>query len=64
MLGKKDPKWYSTQSPSWENHFAFPDGENDEFFLERKRKIITSCSNHIYMNNYFVFIVIFFTYLQ
>ena len=24
LLGKTDPKWYSTQSPSWENHFAFP----------------------------------------
>jgi hypothetical protein len=39
LLGKTDPKWYSTQSPSWENHHAFPDGLKDEFLMERMRNM-------------------------
>ena len=39
LLGKQDPKWYSTSSPSWDNYHAFPDGYNDEFLQERKRNL-------------------------
>jgi hypothetical protein len=39
LLGQTDPQWYSHQSPSWENQYAFPEGANDSFILERKRII-------------------------
>ena len=39
LLGKEDDLWESHQAPSWDNHFAFPDGKTDSFILERKRNM-------------------------
>ena len=39
LLGKEDELWESHQAPSWDNHFAFPDGVTDQFLLERKRNM-------------------------
>ena len=39
LLGKEDELWESHQAPSWDNHFAFPDGKQDQFLLERKRNM-------------------------
>ncbi len=39
LLGKDDELWESHQAPSWDNHFAFPDGKKDQFLLERKRNM-------------------------
>ena len=39
LLGKDDELWESHQAPSWDNHFAFPDGKRDQFLLERKRNM-------------------------
>ena len=39
LLGKEDELWESHQAPSWDNHFAFPDGKKDAFILERKRNM-------------------------
>ena len=39
LLGKSDELWESHQAPSWDNNFAFPDGKNDTFLVERKRNM-------------------------
>ena len=39
LLGKTDDLWESHQAPSWENNFAFPNGEEDPFLCERKRNM-------------------------
>ena len=39
LLGKSDKLWESHQAPSWENQYAFPDGESDAFLVERKRNM-------------------------
>ena len=39
LLGKEDELWESHQAPSWDNHYAFPDGKSDRFLLERKRNM-------------------------
>ena len=39
LLGKDDELWESHQAPSWDNHYAFPDGKSDQFLLERKRNM-------------------------
>jgi len=39
LLGFQDEMWYSFNSPSWENQFAFPDGAEDEFLKEAKRNM-------------------------
>ncbi len=39
LLGKSDELWESHQAPSWDNAFAFPDGQNDRFLIERKRNM-------------------------
>ena len=39
LLGQKDELWESHQAPSWDNHFAFPDGQKDSFIIERKRNM-------------------------
>ena len=39
LLGKDDELWESHQAPSWDNHFAFPHGKQDQFLLERKRNM-------------------------
>ena len=39
LLGQEDELWESHQAPSWDNHFAFPDGKKDNFLLERKRNM-------------------------
>ena len=39
LLGQEDDLWESHQAPSWDNHFAFPDGKSDNFLLERKRNM-------------------------
>ncbi len=36
LLGKTDDLWESHQAPSWDNSFAFPDGQGDQFLVERK----------------------------
>ena len=35
--GQSDELWYSFNSPSWQNHYAFPDGKYDVDLLEAKR---------------------------
>tara|TARA_Y100000593_G_scaffold85566_1_gene162819 strand:+ start:161 stop:1483 length:1323 start_codon:yes stop_codon:yes gene_type:complete len=39
LLGQKDNLWESHQAPSWDNEFAFPEGQSDEFIVERKRNM-------------------------
>ena len=39
LLGKEDDLWESHQAPSWDNHFAFPEGKKDQFLLERRRNM-------------------------
>ena len=39
LLGKEDELWESHQAPSWDNHYAFPNGTTDQFLLERKRNM-------------------------
>ena len=39
LLGQKDDLWESHQAPSWENQFAFPEGKDDAFLIERKRNM-------------------------
>ena len=39
LLGKSDELWESHQAPSWDNNFAFPNGKNDSFIIERKRNM-------------------------
>ena len=39
LLGKEDELWESHQAPSWDNHYAFPNGKSDSFLLERKRNM-------------------------
>ena len=39
LLGQKDEMWHSFNSPSWENHFAYPDGYNDSDLLEARRNL-------------------------
>ena len=39
LLGQKDDMWHSFNSPSWENHFAYPDGLGDTDLLEAKRNL-------------------------
>ena len=39
LLGKSDELWESHQAPSWENQYAFPEGESDAFLVERKRNM-------------------------
>ena len=48
LLGKTDDLWESHQAPSWENNYAFPDGESDSFLLERKRNM----SKELYEQEY------------
>ncbi len=48
LLGKDDDLWESHQAPSWENHFAFPDGVKDSFLVERKRNM----SKEVYEQEY------------
>ena len=39
LLGKSDELWESHQAPSWENQYAFPEGLDDTFLIERKRNM-------------------------
>jgi len=39
LLGKDDELWESHQAPSWDNHYAFPEGKKDVFLVERKRNM-------------------------
>ena len=39
LLGKSDELWESHQAPSWDNGFAFPEGQDDRFLIERKRNM-------------------------
>ena len=39
LLGQTDNLWESHQAPSWENQFAFPEGKDDPFLVERKRNM-------------------------
>ena len=39
LLGKTDDLWESHQAPSWDNSFAFPNGQGDQFLVERKRNM-------------------------
>ena len=39
LLGKSDELWESHQAPSWENQYAFPSGQSDQFLVERKRNM-------------------------
>ena len=39
LKGKTDPSWFSFNSPSWENTFAFPEGKQDADLQEAKRSL-------------------------
>ena len=39
LLGQTDKNWYSFNSPSWYNHYAFPEGEGDEDLVEARRTL-------------------------
>ena len=39
QLGQTDENWYSFNSPSWFNHYAFPEGEDDEDLVEARRTL-------------------------
>ena len=41
LRGNKEKNWYSFNSPSWENNFAFPKGENDIDLIEAKSNLNT-----------------------
>ena len=38
-LGFHDEMWYSFNSPSWENQYAYPNGESDEDLIEARRNM-------------------------
>ena len=48
LLGQTDKSWYSFNSPSWFNHYAFPEGEDDEDLVEARRTL----SKDIYKQEY------------
>ena len=48
LLGQTDPNWYSFNSPSWYNNYAFPDGIEDEDLVEARRTL----SKQIYEQEY------------
>ena len=39
LQGKVEENWYSFNSPSWENIYAFPDGEGDPDLIEARRTL-------------------------
>ena len=39
LRGFKDDMWESINSPSWENQYAYPEGEKDEDLLEARRNM-------------------------
>jgi len=39
LQGKTEKNWYSFNSPSWENTFAFPDGKDDPDLVEARRTL-------------------------
>ena len=39
LQGAVEPNWFSFNSPSWENSFAFPEGENDPDLIEARRTL-------------------------
>ena len=39
LKGKTDPNWFSFNSPSWENTYAFPNGKDDDDLQEAKRSL-------------------------
>ena len=39
LRGKEDEEWYSFNSPSWENQYAYPEGETDPDLKEAKRNM-------------------------
>ena len=47
-LSDTEEAWYSFNSPSWENHHAFPDGKNDADFMEAKRTLHRSVFDQEY----------------
>ena len=48
LRGKTQPGWYSFNSPSWHNVFAFPDGENDPDLQEARKTL----SKEVYEQEY------------
>ena len=48
LRGKTEPGWYSFNSPSWHNIFAFPDGENDPDLQEARQTL----SKEVYEQEY------------
>ena len=39
LRGNKEPQWYSFNSPSWENEYAFPKGEDDMDLIEARSNL-------------------------
>ena len=48
LQGKTQKNWYSFNSPSWENHFAFPEGKEDPDLKEARRTL----SKEVYYQEY------------
>ena len=46
--GQNEPNWYSFNSPSWENHHAFPKGFDDRDLIEARKTL----SKEIYEQEY------------
>ena len=46
--GQKEKNWYSFNSPSWENHYAFPKGTEDRDLIEARNTL----SKEIYEQEY------------
>ena len=48
LQGQNDPNWYSFNSPSWLNNYAFPEGLDDEDLVEARRTL----SKQVYDQEY------------
>ncbi len=64
LLGKDDDLWESHQAPSWENHFAFPDGVKDSFLVERKRNMSKEVYEQEYGAKFTSFALVVFIHLK
>ena len=49
LRGQSDEEWYSFNSPSWENQYAYPEGEKDKDLLEAKRNMAPEVFDQEYL---------------
>ena len=48
LRGRKENQWYSFNSPSWENQYAFPKGEDDMDLVEARTNLSTEIFDQEY----------------